>query len=147
MKNNQEMMAKVNDVVMAGMRLMYDPKTVEFFKQGITRDDPLPDILYQETAGLMVMLFEKSKSRMPKSLIEPAAVLLLAEIARFMTQAGLAKPTEEDISSAVTKLRAELRQRYGDKAPQQQPQGGAPQQPQEGSPPQQVAPPAGIMGA
>lgn len=128
-------------VVMAGQRLLYDPKTFPILKQGITKQAPTDDILATETAGLVKLLDERSQGQIPKNLIAPAAMLLLFEIAKFMTQVGLAKPDEAMIKSAVKKCMHLLAKLYGgQKAP---PGPAAPAQ----AAPTPAPAPAGLMEA
>lgn len=138
----------VNQIVMAGMRLMYDPKTLHIFKAGITREGPLDDVLAMQAAGLIKMIDDRAKGKLPRGSIAEAATLLLIEMAKFMTQAGLADPKEDDIRSAIEKLMKIILRLY----PSGQQSGApTPPSPQPGAmppqqPPQQGAP-ADIMGA
>lgn len=116
-------------VVLAGMKLMYDPKTFKLFANGIQRQDvPLPELLAQETAGLIKMLMDKSQNKIPPHIIMPAATMLLMEIAKFMKDAGIASPGKEDIQKG-TMLMMELIKGVFPVGEQQAP---APAQPQGG---------------
>lgn len=116
-------------VVLAGMKLMYDQRTFEIFKRGMTREDrPVPQRLATETAGLMKMLFDKSSGKMPKQIIAPAAAMLLMEMGKFMTEAGVAKVTSEDVKQGTALLMNALKTMFADGA-QQAPAPAAPPAP------------------
>lgn len=117
-------------VILAGMRMLYDPKTFPMFKQGISTKQPLANILALQTAGLIKLLDKKANHQIPKQVIAPAAVMLLAEIARFMNEAGLVKPTEDDVKDGIQKMLKIIMAIYSPVAPTQEsapPAGGNPQ--------------------
>lgn len=91
-------------VVLAGMKLMYDVKTFPTFKQGMMKKMPMPDKLATEAAGLVKMLQDKANGSIPRQVLIPAASMLMLEIAKFMEDVGLAKPTPEEIKQAYAKL-------------------------------------------
>lgn len=115
-------------VILAGMRMLYDPKTFPMFKQGITAKQPLANILALQTAGLIKLLEKKANNQIPKQVIAPAAVMLLAEIAKFMNEAGLVKPTEQDVKDGIQKMLKIIMAIYSPVAPTQ-PAQAAPAQP------------------
>jgi len=148
----------IRRVFLSGMRLMFDPKTFKSFRAGVTRKAPLDDILAVETAGLMSMLYDRSKKTIPLEIIPKAATMLLGEMGKFITQAGIAEVDDRTGKSAIVKLMAILKKMYGKRAaqqPEQAPQQGVPppeQAPQQGMPPEQSMPqpvpqPAGLIGA
>lgn len=94
----------LNKIIMAGQRLLYDPKTFPIFKEGISAKQPLSNILAIQTAGLIKMIDKKAGGKLPKHVVVPAAVTLLAEIAKFMNDAGLAEPTEEEVKLGLKKM-------------------------------------------
>lgn len=134
---DQEAMSRV---VLAGMKLMYDPKTFEIFKSGLAKDQPIDDKLATQAAGLMQMMDDRAKGGIPRQVIAPAATMLLIEMARFMEESGMQGPTEDELKSAITKLLKIVLRVFG--AGRQQ--GSAPQQaPQQQAMPAQ--PPQGLM--
>lgn len=138
-------------VVLAGMKIMYDKTTFPIFKSGMMKKTPLPQRLATEAAGLMKMLMDKSKNSIPKQIIAPAAAMLLMEMGKFMTEAGIAKPKGDDIRQATMMMLKMLQSLYakkpGQAAPAAPPQGAAqPPMPPQGAAPQQPAP-AGLIGA
>lgn len=127
-------MADFEKVVLAGMRLMYNEKTFGIFKQGMTRtDSPVPQRLASEAAGLMKMLYDKSNATMPRQIIAPAAAMLLMEMGKFMTEAGVAKVNGADIQVATGLLMTALKQMVAGQGNTEQPaQDAPPQEPATG---------------
>jgi len=87
-------------VLIAGMQLMYDKGTFKIFRASMVKPGPLPQKLAREAAGLVKILQDKANGAIPRPLLIPAAYLLMLEIARFMEDAELAKPTPQDIAAA-----------------------------------------------
>ena len=88
-------------VVLAGMKIMYDKSTFKIFQAGMMKEGvPLPQRLANEAAGLMKMLMDKSGGKIPPQIIVPAATMLMMEMGKFMTEAGIAEPTGEDMRAA-----------------------------------------------
>lgn len=136
---NQDMQ-DFEKVVLAGMRIMYDQRTFEIFKRGLLRTDrPVPQRLAAEAAGLMKMLFDKSGGKMPKQIIAPAGAMLLMEMGKFMTEAGMEAVTPAQIKEGTVLLMKALTTMF---AAGQQP---APQQPPAAQP--APAPTGGLMQA
>lgn len=131
---NSEAMQKV---VMAGMKLMYDAKVFPMFAEALEKD-PSPMGIAKQTAGLMKILMDKSQGSIPKNVMIPAAVALLFEMAGFMVQAGMPKPSDEDMQGALKALVQMMVQVFGG-------QQAAPAQP-PGAPPAQPAAPAPQTG-
>ena len=89
-------------VVLAGMKIMYDKSTFQIFQAGMMKEGvPLPQRLATEAAGLMKMLMDKSGGKIPPQIIVPAATMLMMEMGKFMTEAGLAQPTSEEMREAA----------------------------------------------
>lgn len=110
---NSEAMQKV---VMAGMKLMYDAKVFPMFAEALEKD-PSPMGIAKQTAGLMKILMDKSQGSIPKNVMIPAAVALLFEMAGFMVQAGMPKPSDEDMQGALKALVQMMVQVFGGQAP------------------------------
>ena len=136
---NSEAMQKV---VMAGMKLMYDAKIFPMFA-GALEKDPSPMGIAKQTAGLMKILMDKSQRQIPKNVMIPAAVALLFEMAGFMVQAGMPKPSDEDMQGALKALVQMMVQVFGGQQPGAP--GAPPAQPTGAQPPQAVQP--GMIGA
>lgn len=90
----------IQKVLVAGMQLMYNAGTFKTFRAGMTKKGPLPQTLAREAAGLVKILNDKANGAIPRQLLIPAAYLLMLEIARFMEDGGIAKPTPQDIAAA-----------------------------------------------
>lgn len=135
----------VQKLVMAGMTIMYDAKTFPIFERGLSRKAvPIPQRLAMEVAGLMKMLMERSGGKIPRQIIIPAALMLLAEMAHFMAQADIDKPTGDDLNKAKSMLPVLLKKLFpaGQQTPAEPQAPAAPAAPQ--APAAQPAP-AGIM--
>lgn len=114
MQPSKENIDAFERVVLAGMRLMYDKRTFEIFKRGLLRTDrPVPQRLAAESAGLMKMLYDKSGGKMPKNIIAPAASMLLMEMGKFMTEAGIAQVSSDDVRQGTQLLMDMLKQMFG----------------------------------
>ena len=136
----------VEKTTLAGMKIMYDKEAFNQLRTGLTREGvEIPKRLATETAGLMKLLMDKSGGKMPRQIIIPVARRLLLDMALFMLEAGIAKPSGEEISQADAML-VELIKRVfpaGGQAPQQaQPE---PQQPAPQQMPPQPAPQGGLL--
>ena len=132
-------------VVVAGTRLMYDPKVFPAFKQALEAQAPLPDKLAAQAAGLMKILMDRSGGKLPKKVVIPAGVALLLEMAHFMAQSGLAKPTEQDLKAATKKLIALLVRIFGGPSGAPAAPGAPPTAPPPGAPMPPPTPPPGII--
>lgn len=134
-------MADFEKVVLAGMRLMYNEKTFAIFQRGLTRTDrPVPQRLAAESAGLMKMLYDKSNGTMPKQIIAPAAAMLLMEMGKFMTEAGIEQVTSEQVREATGLLMNALKAMFAGQGKAEQPApNAAPQAPAPGGLMQQPA--------
>lgn len=108
---------KVQKIVMAGMKVMYDPSTSQMLLDGVTAQTPTPQKLAMEVAGVMTIVHRKSANGLPPETVAPAAMMLLFELAQFMKQAGAGDPSKEDIAAAMPLLRQALSSVFKD-APQ-----------------------------
>jgi len=118
---NSEALQKV---VLAGMKLMYDAKIFPTFAQALEQD-PSPMGIAAQAAGLMKMLQDKAGGKIPRNIMIPAAVALLFEMAGFMVQAGMPKPSDADMQGALKALVQMMVKVFG-QAPAQAGPAGAP---------------------
>lgn len=120
-------------VVLAGMRLMYDKRTFGILQRGMNRQDrPVPQRLAAEAAGLMRMLDEKSGGKIPRNIIPSAAAMLLMEMGKFMTEAGIAQVSSDDVKQGTVLLMTMLKKMFSDQpaaAAEAPPPGGGLMQP------------------
>lgn len=135
MTPNTENADALQRVVLAGTRLMYDPKIFPTFEQGMQGDGPLPQKLAVQAVGLLKILMDKSNGTMPKNVLIPAAVALMLEMGDFLVKAKVARPTEDDMKQAVQLVIQMVMKVFGGPAPGAQPPTGpapAPAQPAPG---------------
>lgn len=146
-------MADFEKVVLAGMTIMFDEKTFAIFKNGFVRADrPVPQRLAAESAGLVKMLEDRTKEKqqkdgkpvtgIPKQIIAPAAAMLLMEMGKFMTEAGIEQVTSEHVREATSLLMNALKAMFagGQGKPEQPAQNAAPPAPAPGGLMQQPQP-------
>lgn len=137
--------AFVDNTTRAGMKIIYESD--DGFK-AISRDMAREDVeiskrLATATTGLMKVLMDKSDGKMPRRIIIPVARRLLLDIALFMFEAGIAKPSGEDISQADAILIKLIKKVFpaGGQAKPQAPQPAPQQTPQQAQPAPQQMPP------
>lgn len=90
----------VKKVVLGCMKIMYDQKTFEFFKNGLVRDTPMPQKLAATAVGLVKLFNDRANGSVPRQVLLPAAAQLVLEVADFVEQSGLGKPTREEVAAA-----------------------------------------------
>jgi len=150
--NLQQALVKI---VIAGKKVMYSPQMHPMLLQGLRSGAAPADILATQIAGLLKLLDDKSGMNIPKQIMFPAGVLLIADLADFCKKTKLLTIGKDDIKIAIQKMFVILVKEYHlyDKrvaaahafqAQNQQPPGQAPQQPVQ--PTQQAAQPPGIVG-
>lgn len=135
-------------VVLAGTKLMYDPKVFPMFAQALEAGGPLPDMLAEQAVGLLKILMDKSGGTMPKNVLIPAAVALMLEMGDFIIKAGLAKPSDADMQAAVRMVIELVMRAFGGQGGAAPAGGGAPAPASGGvmaAPAAQPAPAAGGM--
>lgn len=103
-----DLQTKVQKIVMAGMKVMYDPQTFQMLLDGITAEMPMPQKLAMEVAGVLKIVDGKSANGLPPETVAPSAMLLMYELAEFMKQSGAGNPTKEDIMGAMPILQKVL---------------------------------------
>ncbi len=97
----EDLQSKVERVVVAGLKLMYDPKMRKMLVDGTTAKTPLPQKLAMETAGIMKLLKDKAPNGIPPEVVSPAAVMIMFEFALFMKQAGMGTPSPQEMQAAM----------------------------------------------
>lgn len=131
--------ANTQKVVLAGMRVMYDPKVFPQFFSAFSHGGPLPDTLAAQAVGLIKILDGQAKGQIPRNILATSAVVLMLEMADCLVKAGVAKPTKEDLQAATQKLTALLLRVYGAQPAAQ----GTPQSAPQGAP--TTPPPGGLI--
>lgn len=87
-------------IILAGMKVMFDPKTHDLMLKSLNGPGPIDQKLGKGVADLMGILFEQSNKTMPPQLIIPAGIELLAHAVDFLRKSGQ-DVTDEQFGSAV----------------------------------------------
>lgn len=90
----------VQRVVAAGLKTMYAPGMRQDLMNEINRDVPIPQKMAEGVVGLVLTLDKQTKGGIPMPAIFPAVLMLLAESAELLTNAGQAV-TQEDYNEAA----------------------------------------------
>lgn len=91
---------QLDKIVLAGMKVMFDPKTHNKMAEVLDSPAPVPEKLGQGVAGLMGLLMEQSQRSLPPQLLIPAGMVLMAHAADFMKKSG--EPvSKEDFGAGV----------------------------------------------
>lgn len=99
-------------IVLAGMKVMFDPKTHEMALKELDREGPIEDRVANGVTGLMLLLWQESNQTMPPQLVVPAATALYMQAADFMKKSG--EPmTNEQLSAGLIKTISNLLQKFG----------------------------------
>lgn len=142
--NPQDQIA-VQKVVTAGKKIMFDEATFPQFKQGMTKDMPMPQKLATEAVGLLVTLQDKANGSIPRQVLLPAALGLLLEIASFMEEAKVGEPTKQDIVAAGQLLIKLVQKAFPMRTNRMQPGPTQAQQQPAGAPAPAAAAPSGLI--
>ena len=136
-----EMRSKIERMVIAGRKIIYDPQTnqmlLEQFQNLPAGSDA--DRLAQGVASIMSMIAEQSKGPFPADAAMPAAVIIMADVADFLGEAGMIEVTDDLIAEATQALAGYMLKKLGI-GPEElaQAQGG-----QQSAPQQQTGTPTG----
>lgn len=87
-------------IVVAGMKVMFDPKTHQLMLDSLNGPGPLGQKLGQGIAGLMGVLVRESQGSMPPDLLIPAGLVLMGHAADFMAKAGM-PVTDQDVGQGM----------------------------------------------
>lgn len=90
----------VEKIVTAGMKIAYSPQGRKMLIGGMQSNKTTAQKLALEVVGLIRILYDKSKSKMPPNAIPAATVMLIYELADFFKQAG-EKVGLEDVKEAI----------------------------------------------
>lgn len=111
----------LQQIVVAGMKVMYDKATFPMLESQIKKDIPMADKLANGAAGLMRLLQDKANGGIPRQLLIPATGMLMLEIGKFMADAGMPAPTPEDVKAAYEKLAPLMAKEFPKVTPRTQP--------------------------
>ena len=109
-------------VVMAGQRLMYNEKTSHYFTNALRKEGNPVEILPVEIVGLLKLLDDKQKGKLPRQVLPSAAVALLVEAAHFAAEAGIFVMKKEEIAVAAQATIKLVLQAFGSAGAKGQPQ-------------------------
>lgn len=144
-----QMMGQFTGIVKAGMTLVLHDDTHHLLQQSLTGPGPVSLKLAQGILGLMTILNSQAKGAIPPQLFVPCGLYLLARVAKFLNESGMAKISPQDIAEGIRtfvhlvlqKLQ-QMKNTPGAGAPQGQ-LAGAQAQPPQGPPGGQVPPQPG----
>lgn len=109
MIDQQKQMAGAEQIVKAGMKLMYDKSTRQMLDQAMQSQQPIADVLAYNAVGVIRLLWDKSQKSLPPESIGPATAMLVYELASFMRDAGK-EVTGKDVQAAIAKSMELLKQ-------------------------------------
>lgn len=75
-------------IVLAGMKVMFDPQTHKLMLDALDGPGDMPDKLGKGIASLMGLLWQQSNRTMPPQLMIPAGLELLAHAVDFLNKSG-----------------------------------------------------------
>lgn len=139
--NNPKTLEDVKKIVLAGMKLLYDPKTAQMRSMIIKSTGASAEKLASNVVGIMKIMWEKSKGTLPPEAIGPATTILIYELASFLKEAG--KPMDQaEVEDAVPLAMEMIKELFT----QLHAKGGAAPQPDQPQPQPQAAP-QGLLAA
>jgi hypothetical protein len=98
--------------VLACKRVMYDPRTHALMQRELAKNVPMAQKLAEGVVGLVLILYQQQKGKVPAAILIPAAVELLGDATAFLTQAG--QPIDKaTYAQAVTLAMAMLSKKLG----------------------------------
>jgi hypothetical protein len=87
-------------IVVAGMKVMFDPSTQKLRQQAMQGNGPLPQKLGLSIAGVMGLLLQESRNSLPPQLIIPCGIVLLAHARDYLLK-GRQELSDADFGTAV----------------------------------------------
>jgi hypothetical protein len=93
--------AQLQRIVLAGKKIMFDPKTSTMVNDAMkSGEGDIVQKLGTGITGLMALLIQESRNSLPGELVIPAGIVLVAEAAQFLAEAG--EPiTDRDVGDAM----------------------------------------------
>lgn len=113
MKLPPQLQVPMQKVVLAGMKVMFDPKTHQLMLDELNRPAPLDQNLADGIVGLMVILFKQSNQTMPPQVVIPAGIDLLMQAVDFIEKSGIKQIDNAIIGSATTKFIQGILAKFG----------------------------------
>lgn len=124
-------------LVIDGMKAMYGPKTRKMFLDAVTASEDIPTNLAREIAGIIRLLDEKAKGKLPKTLFVPVAAALIADALDFLERSGQIEESDDMVQPALAAFIQAIVPEYQ----------GAAQQPPAGASAAPPAPQGGMIAA
>lgn len=88
-------------VVLAGMKVMFDPQTHEMALKALEGEGPVEQRLAQGIAGLMGTLIDQSNKTMPPQVVIPAGIELLVAAGDYLRESGADPIDDQQIGEAM----------------------------------------------
>lgn len=114
MKLPPELQDPYERVVAAGGQFMFGDGTHKQALQALQQGQgPVSQRLGDAIAGLLLMLFEKSKGTMPPQVIIPAGIDLLTQAADFLQKSQAEPITPADVGEALARMITVVMEKFG----------------------------------
>jgi len=106
-------------VVLAGMKVMFDPSTHEMSMKAIQGPGPIDTRLARGVAALIGTLVKESNGTMPPPIIIPAGIELIAAAGDYLKKSGVEKVTDDDVAGAMADYVQIIFEQAGAQSPDQ----------------------------
>lgn len=91
-------------IIRAAMTIVLNDKTHHLLLQALQGPGPIAQKLAEGVNALLKIVFSQGRGALPPELLVPAGVYLVARIANFLNQSGLAQVADDDIGTATQTL-------------------------------------------
>jgi hypothetical protein len=98
---------QLDRIVLAGRKVMYSPESHKLMLKELEGPGTIAQKIGQGVAGLMALLWQESKQSIPPQLLIPAGMVLVADAAQFLKEAGQ-DVTDQDIGQAMEAMMSAL---------------------------------------
>jgi len=112
-KVSPELKEPYQRVLLAGMKVLFDPQTHELALKQLEGPGPIAERLGKGIAGLMLTLFKESNRTMPPQLLIPAGTALLVRAADFLEQGGAEQVGNAEVAQAMVVMTDSLMAAFG----------------------------------
>lgn len=119
-----ELQEPVKRLVLAGMRIMFDPKTHPQMIKQLNASDNLPDNVAVGIAGLISLVLDQAPPVPPPAIVA-ASLMLMCQALNFVIETNFAEVTDDVIAETTEALMAYMMQKLGIKPEQVQGMPGA----------------------